>query len=70
MKITASDLLKFGIIDGIVPEPIGGAHRDPPAAIEATGKAIAGALDSLGNMSREEFREARAAKFLAIGRKV
>jgi len=70
MKITATDLLRFGIIDGIVPEPVGGAHRDPPAAIEATGNAIDGALEALGNMSREELREARAAKFLGIGRKL
>ena len=69
MKITAQDLLKFGIIDGIIAEPLGGAHRDPPAAIAATGEAIAGALEQLGNMSAEQLREARAAKFLAIGRK-
>ena len=41
MKITAPDLLKFGIIDSIVQEPVGGAHRDPQAAIDATGAAIA-----------------------------
>ncbi len=70
MKITAADLIKFGIIDGVVPEPVGGAHRDPAAAVEATGKAIGAALQSLGNLSREELREARAAKFLAIGRKI
>ena len=70
MKITAQDLLKFGIIDAIVPEPVGGAHRDPQAAVEATGRAIAAALKSLQNMSREELREARAEKFLAMGRKV
>jgi acetyl-CoA carboxylase carboxyl transferase subunit alpha len=70
MKITAQDLLKFGIIDGIVPEPLGGAHRDPEAAIATTGAAIAGALDQMGNMSREQVREARAAKFMSIGRKV
>ncbi len=70
MKITAADLVKFGIVDGVVPEPVGGAHRDPAAAVEATGKAIAGALESLGNLSREELRDARAAKFLAIGRKI
>jgi acetyl-CoA carboxylase carboxyl transferase subunit alpha len=70
MKITAQDLLKFGIIDAIIPEPLGGAHRDPAAAITATGAAIAGALDQMGNMSREQVREARAAKFLAIGRKI
>jgi acetyl-CoA carboxylase carboxyl transferase subunit alpha len=69
MKITAADLIRFGIVDGIIPEPLGGAHRDPAAAIEATGKAISGALESLGNLSRDELREARAAKFLAIGRR-
>jgi acetyl-CoA carboxylase carboxyl transferase subunit alpha len=70
MKITAQDLLKFGIIDAIVSEPVGGAHRDPEAAIAATGRAVEGALESLGNMSREELRESRAAKFLGIGRKI
>ena len=70
MKITAQDLLKFGIIDAIVPEPIGGAHRDPQAAVAATGRAIAAALGQLSNMSRDELRDARAEKFLAIGRKL
>jgi acetyl-CoA carboxylase carboxyl transferase subunit alpha len=70
MKITAQDLLRFGIIDGVIAEPIGGAHRDPAAAITATGLAISDALKSLHNMSREELIEARAAKYLAIGRKV
>ncbi len=69
MKITAQDLLKFGIIDGIIPEPVGGAHRDPTSAVEATGRAISEALKSLQNMSREALREARAEKFLAMGRK-
>ena len=69
MKITAQDLLKFGIIDGIVPEPLGGAHRNPDAAIAATGAAIAGALEQMGNMSRDQVRDARAAKFLSIGRR-
>ena len=40
MKITAEDLMRFGVIDEIVPEPVGGAHRDPAAAIAATGTAI------------------------------
>ncbi len=70
MKITAADLMKFGIVDGIVPEPTGGAHRDPAGAVEATGKAIAAALESLAGLSREELRDARAAKFLGIGRKI
>jgi len=70
MKITAQDLLKFGIIDAIVQEPIGGAHRDPEAAIAETGRAIGAALDALGNMSRDDLREARAEKFLSMGRKI
>jgi acetyl-CoA carboxylase carboxyl transferase subunit alpha len=70
MKITAPDLLKFGIIDAIVTEPVGGAHRDPQAAIDATGSAIASAFESLSGMSREQTRAARADKFLAMGRKV
>jgi acetyl-CoA carboxylase carboxyl transferase subunit alpha len=70
MRITAQDLLKFGVIDGIVPEPPGGAHRDPEAAVSATGAAIAGALEQMDNLSRDELRDARAAKFLSIGRKL
>jgi acetyl-CoA carboxylase carboxyl transferase subunit alpha len=70
MKITAQDLVKFGIIDGIVSEPVGGAHRDPAAAVAATGRAISEALKSLHNMSPDELRNARAEKFLAIGRKI
>jgi acetyl-CoA carboxylase carboxyl transferase subunit alpha len=69
MKITAQDLLKFGLIDTIIAEPTGGAHRDPAAMIAATGQSIAAALESLSNMSREAIVEARADKFLAMGRK-
>ena len=70
MKITAQDLIKFGIIDGVIPEPAGGAHRDPPAAVAATGRAISDALKSLDGKSPDELRNARAEKFLAIGRKI
>jgi acetyl-CoA carboxylase carboxyl transferase subunit alpha len=70
MKITAQDLLKFGIIDGIVTEPVGGAHRDPDAAIRAAGDAMAAALSELVPLSPDALRDRRAAKFLAIGRKV
>src|SRR5580704_14478429 len=70
MKLTAQDLLRFGIIDSIIPEPVGGAHRDPAAAVAATGRAISEALRSLANMSPEALREARAEKYLAIGRRV
>jgi acetyl-CoA carboxylase carboxyl transferase subunit alpha len=68
MKITAQDLARFGVIDGIVPEPLGGAHRDPARAIAATGQAIATALKSLGNMGGAEVRRDRREKFLAMGR--
>jgi acetyl-CoA carboxylase carboxyl transferase subunit alpha len=69
MKITAQDLLKFGLIDTIIAEPTGGAHRDPAATIAATGQAISAAFESLSNYSREALVEARAEKFLAMGRK-
>ena len=70
MKITAQDLIKFGIIDGLIPEPLGGAHRDPAAAIASTGHAISDALKSLHNLGPDELRDARAEKFLAMGRKI
>jgi acetyl-CoA carboxylase carboxyl transferase subunit alpha len=68
MKITAADLTEFGIIDGIVPEPVGGAHRDPAAAIASTGEAVASALAGLKDLDREAVRRQRRDKFLAIGR--
>jgi acetyl-CoA carboxylase carboxyl transferase subunit alpha len=70
MKITAQDLLRFGIIDAIVEEPLGGAHREPLVAVESVGEAIETALKSLGNLSADGLREARAEKFLAMGRKI
>jgi acetyl-CoA carboxylase carboxyl transferase subunit alpha len=68
MKITAEDLRRFGVIDAIVPEPVGGAHRDPAAAIAATGDAIARAFGELAGLDRETVRRQRRDKFLAIGR--
>src|SRR5437764_9977295 len=68
MKITAQDLRAFGVIDEIVPEPVGGAHRDPAAAIAATGTAIGNALSALSVMDREAVRRHRREKFLNIGR--
>ncbi|MBV8753168.1 MAG: acetyl-CoA carboxylase carboxyltransferase subunit alpha [Hyphomicrobiales bacterium] len=68
MRITAQDLVRFGVIDAIVPEPIGGAHRDPATAIASTGEAIVSAFESLGNMDAQEIRRHRRDKFLAIGR--
>ena len=70
MKITAPDLLKFGIIDAIIPEPTGGAHRDPGAAIASTGLAIEAALQDFAGLAPDDIRALRADKFLAIGRKI
>ncbi|MCX5521164.1 acetyl-CoA carboxylase carboxyltransferase subunit alpha [Kaistia defluvii] len=68
MKITAQDLFRFGVIDEIIPEPMGGAHRDPDAAIEAAGKAIEHALASFEGQSEADIKRQRREKFLAIGR--
>jgi acetyl-CoA carboxylase carboxyl transferase subunit alpha len=68
MKITAQDMVRFGVIDQIVTEPIGGAHRDPAAAIASTAHAIADAFGLLKGLDRETIRRQRREKFLAIGR--
>jgi acetyl-CoA carboxylase carboxyl transferase subunit alpha len=68
MKITAEDLLRFGVIDRVIAEPIGGAHREAQTTIRATGDAIAEALDSLNNLPPQEIRRQRREKFLAMGR--
>ncbi|RYC04546.1 MULTISPECIES: acetyl-CoA carboxylase carboxyltransferase subunit alpha [Ciceribacter] len=68
MKITAEDLKAMNVIDGIIPEPIGGAHRDPDAVISRTGDVIASALGDLGRLSGDRLRQERRQKFLDIGR--
>jgi len=70
MKITAQDLIRFGVIDQIITEPIGGAHRDPAAAIAAAGEAIAAALDDMRGLDRDTICKQRRDKFLAIGRNI
>ena len=70
MKITAQDLLRFGIIDGIIPEPVGGAHRDNEAAIASVGDTVEKALNALSGLTPGQLRDKRAEKFLAIGRKL
>jgi acetyl-CoA carboxylase carboxyl transferase subunit alpha len=67
MKITAQDLERFGIIDAIVPEPDGGAHRDPAAAIATAGEAIGEALTALRGCDRETIIRLRREKFSAMG---
>ena len=68
MKVTAQDLISLGVIDRVVPEPLGGAHRDPAAAILSLGDAIEAALAALDDKSPEALRKARREKFLKMGR--
>ncbi|MCH7863126.1 MAG: acetyl-CoA carboxylase carboxyltransferase subunit alpha, partial [Proteobacteria bacterium] len=68
MKVTAQHLKELKVIDRIVSEPLGGAHREPGAAIHALGDAIEESLRKLDGMSPESLRQARRAKFLAMGR--
>jgi acetyl-CoA carboxylase carboxyl transferase subunit alpha len=68
MKVTAQDLKGLGIIDTIVPEPLGGAQRDPGSAIAALGDAIDAALTRLAGHPATELRRLRREKFLAMGR--
>jgi acetyl-CoA carboxylase carboxyl transferase subunit alpha len=68
MKITAQDLEQLGVIDQIVREPTGGAHRDPKVAIAAVGDAIAKALSEFDGRSPADIKKQRHDRFLAIGR--
>ena len=68
MKVTAQHLKELKVIDRIVSEPLGGAHREPGVAIHALGDAIEESLQKLDGMSPESLRQARRAKFLAMGR--
>ena len=67
MKITAQDLIGFGVVDRIVPEPEGGAHADPAAAVAAVGDALAEELAALEPLHAETLRRGRADRFLRIG---
>lgn len=68
MKITAQDCLEFKVIDGIIKEPLGGAHRAPEKAVAAVGAAVAKALDALAGLDAATLKAQRRARFLAIGR--
>jgi len=68
MKVTAQDLKALGVIDVIITEPVGGAHRDTAAMFKTTGDAVANALREFAGMSGEAIRRQRHDKFLAIGR--
>ena len=68
MKITAEDLIRLKIVDRIVPEPLGGAHADPAAAIAAVGDILEAELKPLLALTPDELRRQRADRFYAIGR--
>jgi acetyl-CoA carboxylase carboxyl transferase subunit alpha len=70
LKITAQDLKKLGVIDDIVKEPLGGAHRQPEQAITDAGEMIGRMLDAFSGVSADVLRTQRREKFLAIGRSV
>jgi acetyl-CoA carboxylase carboxyl transferase subunit alpha len=67
MKMTAGDLKALGVIDRIVPEPTGGAHRDHAAACAALNDALSSSLSNLDGLSRGEIKRRRHAKFLTMG---
>lgn len=67
LKLTAPDLMKVGLIDEIVPEPIGGAHRDPDATIATVGRVVAKALDALVTIGPDDLVDQRIAKFDKMG---
>jgi len=67
LKLTAQDLMELGVIDAVVPEPVGGAHRDPAGAIGAVGAAVAANLRELAGVDGAALRRRRREKFLAMG---
>lgn len=67
MKVTAADLKALGVVDRIVAEPLGGAHRDPAAAIANLKAALVEEIDGCGSFSADQLLAQRRAKFLAIG---
>jgi acetyl-CoA carboxylase carboxyl transferase subunit alpha len=69
LRLTAQDLLQLGVIDAIVPEPLGGAHRDRAAAFASVGAAIQAALTSFNGLSPVQIRGERRQKFIAMGEK-
>ncbi len=68
LKLTAQDLKSFGVIDEIIPEPLGGAHRDPKQTFENLRKALQKHLRQLTTLSGEELKKQRSDKFFAMGR--
>lgn len=68
MRITAQDLYELKVIDGIIPEPLGGAHRDPKAVMDMAGDSIGAALKGMAGKNGKRLRQERREKYLQIGR--
>ena len=69
MKVTAADLKKLDVIDDVIPEPMGGAHRAPDETIDVVGRVVSEALGELSKLDADTLRERRQDKFLAMGKK-
>lgn len=69
LRLTAQNLKELGVCDQIIKEPLGGAHRDKAATIEAVGKALTGALNELGVQDGTALRDNRRKKYLGMGTK-
>ena len=68
LRLTSTDLLKLGTVDEVIAEPLGGAHRNPEAAVAAVGNALEPVLARLAELDGEALRAQRREKFLAMGR--
>ncbi len=69
MKVTAADLKKLEVIDEVIPEPMGGAHRAPDETIDVVGRIVGEAIAELSKLDGDTLRERRQDKFLAMGKK-
>ena len=69
LRLTAQDLIKLGVADRIIEEPLGGAHRDRPGTIAAVGKAVSAMLSELSAKDRGALIRDRREKFLGLGAK-
>jgi acetyl-CoA carboxylase carboxyl transferase subunit alpha len=68
LKLTAEDLLRLKLVDQVIAEPLGGAHRDKPATLQAVRQAVHEALAGLSGLDGATLRAKRREKFLAMGR--
>jgi acetyl-CoA carboxylase carboxyl transferase subunit alpha len=67
LKLTADDLQEFGLVDGVIPEPLGGAHRDPPVIYSTVTETISAAITALKEIPMKKLLEDRYAKFRGMG---